>query len=78
MLRRKRYVTSEFHCSECEFVMPLPRNCGRQREKGHIKDLTCLNPGCNGDITKNIEVRYCDSFDEMMEKAEKLHREYYQ
>ena len=48
-----------------------------QREKGHIKDLTCLNPGCNGDITKNIEVRYCDSFDEMMQKAEELHREYY-
>ena len=48
-----------------------------QREKGHIKDLTCINPGCNGDITKNIEVRYCDSFDEMMRKAEELHREYY-
>ena len=48
-----------------------------QRQKGHIKDLTCLNPGCNGDITKNIEVRYCDSFDEMMQKAKELHREYY-
>ena len=48
-----------------------------QRSKYHIKDLTCLNPGCNGDITKNIEVRYCDSFDEMMDKAKELHREYY-
>ena len=48
-----------------------------QREKGHIKDLTCINPDCNGDITKNIEVRYCDSFNEMMQKAEELHREYY-
>ena len=27
--------------------------------------------------TKNLEVRYCDSFDEMMQKAEELHREYY-
>ena len=27
--------------------------------------------------TKNIEVRYCDSFDEMMDKAKDLHREYY-
>ena len=27
--------------------------------------------------TKNIEVRYCDSFDEMMQKTEELHREYY-
>ena len=43
-----------------------------------MKDLTCINPGCNGDITKNIEVRYCASFDEMMVKAEELHREYYQ
>ena len=48
-----------------------------QREKGHVKDLTCINPGCNGDITKNIEVRYCDNFGEMMQEAEELHREYY-
>ena len=48
-----------------------------QRSKYHIKDLTCIHPGCKGDITKNIEVRYCDSFDEMMQKAEELHREYY-
>lgn len=27
--------------------------------------------------TKNIEVRYCDSFNEMMQKSEELHREYY-
>ena len=27
--------------------------------------------------TKNLEVRYCDSFDEMMRKAGELHREYY-
>ena len=45
-----------------------------QREKGHIKDLYCLQ--CQ-DTTKNLEVRYCDSFDEMMQKAEELHREYY-
>lgn len=48
-----------------------------QREKGHIKDLTCINQGCNGTITKNIEVRYCDDFNEIMGKAEELHREYY-
>ena len=46
-----------------------------QREKGHIKDLYCLQ--CQ-DTTKNLEIRYCDSFDEMMQKAEELHREYYQ
>lgn len=42
-----------------------------------MKDLTCINKSCNGEITKNIEVRYCDGFEEMMVEAEKLHREYY-
>ena len=28
-------------------------------------------------VTKNLEVRYCDSFHEMMQKAKELHREYY-
>lgn len=37
----------------------------------------CINNGCNGNITKNIEVRYCDSFEEMMNKAEKLHIKLY-
>ena len=47
-----------------------------QREKGHVKDLTCLCTGLK-EITKNVEVRYCDSFQEMMIKAEKLHKEIY-
>ena len=64
------------HCGENHVLDGLQRG-GHQREKKHIKDLTCINPGCNGDVTKNIEVRYCDSFDEMMRKAEELHREYY-
>lgn len=45
----------------------------QQREKGHIKDLFCLNCRC---ITKNIEVRYCDSYDEIYELA-KIKRENY-
>lgn len=36
-----------------------------------------MNQGCNGIITKNIEVRYRDDFNKIMEKAEELHREYY-
>ena len=34
---------------------------------------------CTGlnEVTKNVEVRYCDSFEEMMDKAEELHRELY-
>ena len=71
--------SSRFICCKCLKENRLGSGIQRanQREKGHIKDLTCLNPGCNGDITKNIEVRYCDSFDEMMDKAEKLHIELY-
>ena len=71
--------SSRFICCKCLKENQLGSGIQRanQREKGHIKDLTCLNPGCNGDITKNIEVRYCDSFDEMMHKAEELHRELY-
>lgn len=46
----------------------------QQREKFHIKDLTCMN--C-GRITKNIEIRHCDWLEEIKDKAEKLHIEYY-
>ena len=45
-----------------------------QREKGHIKDLYCLK--CQS-VTKNLEIRWCDGLDEMMEYAEELHIEYY-
>ena len=47
-----------------------------KEKKGHIKDLTCMCTGLT-EATKNIEVRYCDSFQEMMIKAEKLHKEIY-
>ena len=72
--------SSRFICCKCLKENQIGSGIQRanQREKGHIKDLTCINPGCNGDITKNIEVRYCDSFDEMMEYAEELHNEYYE
>lgn len=45
-----------------------------QRERGHIKDLYCLQ--CQ-EITKNIEIRYCDSFEEIVQEAEGLHKELY-
>ena len=61
------------HCGENHILDGLQRG-GHQREKKHIKDAFCIE--CQ-DITKNLEVRYCDSFDEMMRKAEELHREYY-
>ena len=71
---------SRFICCNClkeNFVGFGIQRGGKQREKGHVKDLTCINSGCDGNVTKNIEVRYCDSFQEMMTKAEKLHIELY-
>lgn len=71
---------SRFICCKClteNFIGAGIQRGGKQREKGHVKDLTCINKGCNGEITKNIEVRYCDSFEEMMIEAEKIHIEYY-
>ena len=46
----------------------------QQREKEHIKDLFCLHCSC---ITKNIEVRYCDFYDEIYELAKKKRENYY-
>ena len=71
---------SRFICCKClkeNLVGSGIQRGSKQREKGHIKDLICINNGCNGIVTKNIEVRYCDSFQEMMMKAEKIHIEYY-
>lgn len=68
---------SRFICLSCLQENKLAQGIQRksQRKKFHIKDLTCLN--CDGKICKCIEVRYCDSFDEVMEKAIKLSQVYY-
>ena len=69
---------SRFICLRCLKENFVGQNIQRksQREKGHIKDLTCMCTGLT-EITKNLEVRYCDNFKEMMTRAEKLHIEYY-
>ena len=69
---------SRFICCRCLKENTVGQHIQRksQREKGHVKDLTCLCTGLK-EVTKNIEVRYCDNFEEMMNKAEKLHIEYY-
>ena len=50
--------------------------CGKQREKNHIKDLVCICTKLEC-TTKNLEVRYCDNFQEMMNKAIELRPKYY-
>lgn len=46
----------------------------RQREKYHIKDLYC--PIC-GSIEKCIEIRWCDTYEDVYNKAMKIREEYY-
>jgi len=67
---------SQFICLRCLRINQLGDGIQRnqQREKFHIKDLTCMNCEC---ITKNIEIRHCDWIEEIKDKAEKLHIEYY-
>ncbi|WP_288681554.1 hypothetical protein [uncultured Eubacterium sp.] len=68
---------SRFICLKCLQENKLAAGIQRksQRKKFHIKDLTCLN--CNGERCKCIEVRCCDSFDEVMDKAKELSEMYY-
>lgn len=67
---------SRFICLKCltENQMGGLQRINYQREKGHIKSLTCIK--C-GERTRNLEVRYCDWFEEMMDKAIEIRREYY-
>lgn len=39
--------------------------------------MTCFNPECAGMITKNIEVRFCDDYGEVFNKAIEIRGEYY-
>lgn len=66
---------SRFICLHClkEGIGGIQRG-GHQREKSHIKDLYC--PFCRSEY-KHLEVRYCDNFSEMMDKAAELHKQYY-
>ena len=47
---------------------------GKQRGKFHIKDLYC--PVCFN-ITKNIEIRWCDTYNEVYDKALEIMDKYY-
>ena len=69
---------SSFICLKCLQINQLGDGIQRsqQREKFHIKDLTCMCVNLE-EITKNLEVRYCDDFQEMMNKAMELRPKYY-
>lgn len=70
---------SKFICCKCmkeNGILSGIQRLGKQRGKFHIKDALCLNKGCNK-ITKNVEVRYCDDFLEILDRVPELHIKYY-
>lgn len=57
-MRKQRFMDlSMFICSECGKTIPLMRNHGQHRERGHVKDIWC--PYCKTD-RKFMEVRRTD------------------
>lgn len=62
MRRIRGCVISNFICPVCGTVIPLPRNHGRLRANGHIKDIFC--PKCNS-VKKFKEVTYKNCYKNM-------------
>lgn len=72
--------SSWFLCLHCMKINQLGtgiQRIGHQREKYHVKDLMCVNPGCNGLTTKNLEIRWCDTYEDVYKKALRLRENYY-
>ena len=68
------YNTSRFICLKCmRENMSIVRLKGR-RKKYHIKRLGCVN---GNEITKKIEIRECDFYEEVIDKAKKIRSDYY-
>jgi len=61
-MKRLHYVISDFVCQECDTVFPLPRNQGRQRKHGHVKDIWC--PRCKRE-TKFKEIKNKENYKTM-------------
>jgi len=57
MSNRRNFTISEVYCKECGAMTTVPRGKSKQREKGHIKDLWCIQ--CRS-ITKHTERRAMD------------------
>lgn len=59
MRKRQCMNLSTFICPECGKTFPIMRNHGRQRERGHIKDIWC--PYCQ-QTQKFLEIRRSDYY----------------
>lgn len=80
MYKRSGYPdhSSRFICLRClkenKVGDGIPRP--KTKEVDHIKDLACLCTALRYK-TENLEVRYCDNFEERMERAKMIQHEYY-
>lgn len=52
--KNKGFVLTNLKCGNCERTMMIPRRIGRQKQKGHIKDMWC--PYCNT-MSKFVEYK---------------------
>ena len=85
MIKLSRYKqgnpkrASRFLCLHCMKVNQLSGiQRISQREKYHVKDLICISPECrNFASTKNMEIRWCDTCDDVYKKAAQVREIYY-
>ncbi len=70
--KQSRFIC--LHCLKENMIGTGLQRLDRQREKGHVKSLYCLN--CRS-ITYNQEVRYCDNYDELYIHAKQIRNNYY-
>ena len=73
--KRNSSRSSNFICLKClQLGIKGIQRGPRQRERFHVKDLFCIY--CLK-TTKQIEMRYCDYFPEVMAEAKQLQMKYY-
>lgn len=70
--RSSRFICCK-HLGE-NFIGQGIQRGGNQREKGHTKDMFCIQ--CQ-EITKNVEIRWRDTYEEAYEKALQVRNQYY-
>lgn len=66
------FTVSDFFCVKCGTKgMPIPRKMSKQRERGHLKKLYCLN--CKQEVN-HYEIREFDydyTYEDLMEDINK-------
>ncbi len=74
--QHKQKPGSRFICLKCLKFNGVGEGIQRKviRPKFHIKDIFCVGCDC---ITKNVEVRYDDFYEEVSPQLEELNKRYY-